>query len=156
MFSNTLYERTAKWEPCQIFQRGQTVGVHFAVASVITMATVLGVPRAPVSRVLTTYKHHGKTSSAKRNSGQNPKLSDRDHQSFKRIMSKNHRTTAAKVTEELNIHLEDPVSTKTVQRQLNKSNIHSRAASVKLLITENSANRQKICCDDHKTWMPDD
>ena len=71
-------------------------------------------------------------------------------------MSKNHRTTAAKVTTQLSIHLEDPIATKTVQRQLHKSNIHSRAASVKLLITENSANRQKICCDDHKTWMPDD
>jgi hypothetical protein len=57
-------------------------------------------------------------------------------------MSKNQRTTAAKVTEELNIHLEDSVSTKIV-RQLHKSNIHSTAASFKLLITENSANRQK-------------
>jgi hypothetical protein len=56
-------------------------------------------------------------------------------------MSKNHRTIAAKVTAQLNIHLEDPISTKTVQLQLHKSNIHSTAASVKLLITENSANR---------------
>jgi hypothetical protein len=111
------------------------------------MATVLGAPRASVSKVL-------KTSSAKRNSGQNPNLNERDHHSFKTIMSKNHRTTAAKVTAELNIHPEDPVSTKTV-RQLHKSNVRSTVASVKLLITENSANRQKICYD-HKTWMPND
>ena len=72
------------------------------------------------------------------------------------IMSKNHRTIAAKVTPELNIHLEDPVSTKMVRWQLRKSSIHSRAASVKLLITANSAKRQRGQCDDHKTWKSDD
>jgi hypothetical protein len=36
-------------------------------------------------------------------------------------------------TAELNIHLEDPVSTKTVQRELHKSNIHGRAAIAKPL-----------------------
>jgi len=77
------------------------------------------------------------------NSGQKPKLSERDHHSFKMIMSKNHRTIAAKVMPELNIHLEDPVSTKTVRQQLRKSSIHSRAVNVKLLITANSAKRQK-------------
>jgi hypothetical protein len=37
------------------------------------------------------------------------------------------------VTAELNIHSEDPVSTKTVQRELHKSNIHGRAATAKRL-----------------------
>jgi hypothetical protein len=31
-------------------------------------------------------------------------------------------------TAELNIHLEGPVSTKTVRRELHKSSVHSRAA----------------------------
>jgi hypothetical protein len=52
---------------------------------------------------------------------------------------KNHRTTAAKVTAELNIHLEDPVSTKTIRREFHKSNIHGRVAIAKLLITESNA-----------------
>jgi len=43
-----------------------------------------------------------------------PKLSERDCHVLKRIVSKNHKTTAAKVTAEPNIHLEDPVSTKPV------------------------------------------
>jgi hypothetical protein len=43
-----------------------------------------------------------------------PKLSERDCPTLKRIEFKNHRATAAKVTAELNIHLEDPVSTKPV------------------------------------------
>jgi len=52
------------------------------------------------------HTRHGKTSSAKRNS-QKPKLSERDHRTLKRIVSINHRSTAAKVIAELDIHLED-------------------------------------------------
>jgi len=47
------------------------------------------------------------------------------------------------VTAELSIHLEDPVSTKMVQCELDKSNIYSRAAIAKPLITENNDNRRK-------------
>ena len=56
---------------------------------------------------MTTYANHGRTSSAKRNSGQKPKLSERDRCTLKKIVSINHRSAAAKVTAELNIHLED-------------------------------------------------
>jgi len=38
------------------FQSGQIVGAHLAGASVTTMATLLGVSRAAVSKVVTTYK----------------------------------------------------------------------------------------------------
>jgi len=79
-------------------QRGQIVGVHLAGASVTKMATLLGVSRATVYKFMTTYTHHGRTSSAKRNSGQKPKLSQRNHHTLKRIVSINHKTTAAKVT----------------------------------------------------------
>jgi hypothetical protein len=51
---------------------------------------------------------------------------------------KNRKTTAAQVTAELNIHLEDPVSSKTVRRRFDKSNIHSYIATAKPLITENN------------------
>jgi hypothetical protein len=56
---------------------------------------------------MTAYTYHGKTSSANRNSGRIPKLSERGCHKLKRIVSKNRGTTAAKVTSELNIHLED-------------------------------------------------
>jgi len=56
------------------FQSGQIVGAHLAGASVTKMATLLGVSRAAVSKVMTTHTNHGKTSSAKRNSGRKPKL----------------------------------------------------------------------------------
>jgi DUF4097 and DUF4098 domain-containing protein YvlB len=55
------------------------------------------------------------------------------------------RTIATQVTAELNIHLEDPVSTKTVRGELHTSNIHGRgrAATAKPLITESSAQLHK-------------
>jgi len=58
-------------------------------------------------------------------------------------VSKDHRSAAAKLTAELNIHLEDPVSTKRVRRELHKSNIRGTAATAKPLITEDNAKRRK-------------
>jgi hypothetical protein len=43
---------------------------------------------------------------------------------------------AKRMTTELNILLEDPISTKTVRCELHKSNIHGRAATAKPLIIE--------------------
>jgi hypothetical protein len=55
--------------------------------------------------------NHRKTS-AKRYSGKMPALTERDRHTLRRIVAKNQTTTAAQVTAELNIHLEDPVSIK--------------------------------------------
>jgi hypothetical protein len=46
-------------------------------------------------------------------------------------------------TAELNIHLEDPLSTKTDHHELHKSNIHARAAIAKPLITESNVQMCK-------------
>jgi hypothetical protein len=56
------------------------------------------------------------------------------------------------MTAELNIHLEDPVSTITARRQLKKSNIHCTVAIAKPLITESNAQMRKRWCHNHKTW----
>jgi hypothetical protein len=58
-------------------------------------------------------------------------------------VSKNHRSTAAKVTAELNIYLEDPVSTKTVRQDLDKYDVYGRAAVAEPTITENDTKRRK-------------
>jgi len=71
-------------------------------------------------------------------------------------VSKNHRTTAEKVTAELNIYLEDPVSTKIVRRELHRSNIHIIAETAKRLPTESNVKRRRIWCDAHKTRTSDD
>ena len=120
------------------FQKGQIGGAHLARASVTKMGTLLGVSTAAVSKVMTAYTNDGNTSSPKRNRGHKPKLSERECRRLNRIVSKIHRTTAAMVTTEL-IHLEDPVSTKTVWQELHKSNIFGTAEIAKSLITENSA-----------------
>jgi transposase len=83
--------------------------------------------------------HHGKTTSAKRYSGRKSTLTERDRHTLRRIVSKNHRITAAQVTAKLNIHLDVPASTKTVRRELKKSSIHGGAATTKPLITDSSA-----------------
>jgi predicted transcriptional regulator len=70
------------------FQRGNIVGACFTGASVTKMATLLGVSGTAVSNVTTAYTYHGKTSSARRNSGQKPKLSERDRHTLKRTVSK--------------------------------------------------------------------
>jgi hypothetical protein len=96
------------------------------------MAALLGISRASVSEVMTANTYNGNTSSDKRISGRKPKLSDRDRRPLNMIVSKNHRTTAAQGTVELNIHLEDPVSTKRVRQELHKSNIHGTALVLNL------------------------
>jgi transposase len=93
------------------FERGQMVGACLAGTSVTESATLLGISRATVSKVMSTFTNHGKTTSAKRNSGQKSTLTERDCK-MRRIVLKNHRATAAQVTAEQNIHLEDPVSQK--------------------------------------------
>jgi predicted transcriptional regulator len=52
------------------FERGQIVGVRLAGASMIKTATLLGVSKATVSKVMPVYTNHGKTILAKRNSAQ--------------------------------------------------------------------------------------
>jgi hypothetical protein len=95
-------------------ERGQTVGVCLSGVSVTKTAALLGVSRVTVSKVmLAAYSNHGKTASAKRNSGLKSALMERDCCTLRRFFSKNHRTTATQVKAELNIHLEDPSSTKT-------------------------------------------
>jgi transposase len=59
--------------------------------------TLFGVSRATVSEVTSAYTNHGKTTSAKRNSGRKSTLTVRDRRALRRIVSKNHTTTAAEL-----------------------------------------------------------
>jgi hypothetical protein len=79
------------------FQKGQNDGVHLAGAYVHKTATLWGVSRATVPKVITVYINHGKTPSADRNSGRKPKQSERDCRTLQRIVSQYHAATAAKV-----------------------------------------------------------
>jgi hypothetical protein len=78
-------------------------------------------------------------------------LTERDRRTLRSIFSKKIRTTAAQVTLELNIRLEDPLSTKPVRRELQKTNNHGSAAIAKRLITESNTQMSKLWCYYHKT-----
>jgi transposase len=94
------------------FERGQIVGAHLIGTSVTKTATLLHVWKTTVYKVMSAYTNHWTTTSAKRNSGRKSTLTERVQCTVRSIVLKNHRTTAAQVTSELNIHLEDPVSKK--------------------------------------------
>jgi hypothetical protein len=58
-------------------------------------------------------------------------------------VTKNHRTTAAKVAAELSTHLEDPVLIKAMRPKLDNSNTRGTAAIAKTMIAENNTKRRK-------------
>jgi hypothetical protein len=66
--------------------------------------TLLGSPRTTVSKVRLAYTNHGKKISAKRNNGRKSTLTETDGRILRRIVSTNHRTTAAQVRVELKIY----------------------------------------------------
>jgi transposase len=80
------------------FERGQIIVAHLTGESVKRIATLLGVSRATGSKVMSTYTHYEKTSSAKRSSERKSTLTERNVYILRRIASKNHRTTATQVT----------------------------------------------------------
>uniref|UniRef100_A0A3B4DZ70 Transposase Tc1-like domain-containing protein n=1 Tax=Pygocentrus nattereri TaxID=42514 RepID=A0A3B4DZ70_PYGNA len=108
------------------FERGLIVGARMAGASVTRTAELLNVSRGTVSKVLTAFAKYGQTASAKRNCGRKAKLSDSERRALIRIVAEKHRnqttkkTTTFDITTELNQNRCDPVSTRTVRRELGK------------------------------------
>jgi hypothetical protein len=79
------------------FEGEQIVDACLAGASVTKTDTLLSISRgsrATVSKVMSAYMNHGKTS-ANRNSGQKSTLTERDRCTLRRTVLKNHTTTAA-------------------------------------------------------------
>ena len=77
---------------------------------------------------MTAFEKEGKNSSLKQKSGRKRKLSNRERWTLTQIVRKDHKNTVPKSTAELNDHLENPVSSKTVRRELQKDGFHGRVA----------------------------
>jgi hypothetical protein len=110
-----------------------------------------------VPKVMSAYTNHWKGTSAKRNCGRKSALTKKYRRTLRWTVSKNHINSCSTGDRaaELNILLDDPVSTKTVRSELHKSNIHGRVATAKPLTAESNAQMRKRWCHDHKTWTPD-
>ncbi|KFM70696.1 Transposable element Tc1 transposase, partial [Stegodyphus mimosarum] len=134
------------------FERRQIVGARMVGASVSKVAEVFSVSRGTVSKIYSAYLKSGKTSSAKSQRGRKCVLSDRDRRSLRVIVTKNMKTTAEKGTAEMNAVLPNPVSTKTIRRELHKQGIAGSAAIVKPLISDANARNRKRWCLSHKAW----
>ena len=77
---------------------------------------------------MSAFEKEGKTSSLNQISGRKGKLSNRDRRTLTRIVWKDHKNIASKIIEELNDHLENSFSSKTVRRELNKAGFNGRTA----------------------------
>ena len=113
-------------------------------ASVSSVAEVLSVARGTESKIYSAYLKYGKTSSAKSQCGRKYVLGERDRRLLNRILTKNKKTTASKVTADMNVGLPNPVSVKTIRRKLHKQDIAGRAAIQKPFISDDiTRNRKK-------------
>jgi IS30 family transposase len=83
-------------------EREQIVGTRLAGASVTKTATLISTLRTTIFKDMSPNTNHGKTTSAKRNSGRKSALTERDNRTLRRIVSKNHRNTPAQVTGQRN------------------------------------------------------
>jgi hypothetical protein len=126
-------------------KRGQIVGAHLAGASVYRERQFLRLCRR--TRIM------GRQRQRRGTVGEILALREWDRRTLRRIISKNHRTTAAQVTGQQNwIFI---LKTKTVRRELHKSSFQGRISIAKSLITESKTQMRKRWRHDHKTWTSD-
>lgn len=90
-----------------VFEHGQIVGV-----SISKVDELFHIWRGTVLKIYTAYRKSGKASSIKSQYGRKYVLDDLDWPLLKRTVSKHKRTTATKVTAELNAEVTKPISTK--------------------------------------------
>ncbi|GFU85225.1 transposable element Tcb1 transposase [Trichonephila clavipes] len=113
------------------FEKGMIVGMRCAGCSVTETAIYLGRARSTVSAIMTAYKKCGNVTSGKHNSGRKRKLTDRDKRVLTRIVARKRKQSLSQITSEVNSHLRNPISARTIQRELHASNLYGRVGTRK-------------------------
>ncbi|GFS59419.1 transposable element Tcb1 transposase [Trichonephila clavipes] len=129
------------------------VGMRCAGRSVTEAAIYLGRARSTVSAVMTASKKCGNVTSGKHNSGRKRKLTNRDKRVLTRIVGK-RKQSLSQITSEVNSHLRNPISARTVQRELHASNLFGRVGIRKPLVTARHALQRRQWCKTHRQWTP--
>ncbi|GFV62093.1 transposable element Tcb1 transposase [Trichonephila clavipes] len=122
--------------------------------SVTETAIYLGRARSTVSAVMTAYKKCGNVTSGKHNSGRKRQLTDRDKRVLTRIVARNRKQSLSQITSEVNSHLRNPISARTVQRELHATNLYGRVGIRKPLVTARHALQRRQWCRTHRQWTP--
>ncbi|GFT42130.1 transposable element Tc1 transposase [Trichonephila clavipes] len=136
------------------FEKGMIVGMRCAGCSVTETAIYLGRARSTVSAVMAAYKKCGNVTSGKHNSGRIRKLTDRDKRVLTRIVARKRNQSLSQITSEVNSHLRNPISARTVQRELHASNLYGRVGIRKPLVTARPALQRRQWCRTHIQWTP--
>ncbi|GFV47824.1 transposable element Tcb1 transposase [Trichonephila clavipes] len=121
------------------FEKGMIAGMRCAGCSVTKTAIYLGRARSTVSAVVTAYKKCGNVTSGKHNSGRKRKLTDRDKRVLTHIVARKRKQSLYQITSEVNSHLRNPISARTVQRELHASNLYGRVGIRKPLVAARHA-----------------
>jgi hypothetical protein len=131
------------------FQRGQIVSASMACISVTETSHMFVISGGTVSKVMMAVEWEGKTSSAKHMFCQKfevvwerPKWNCDDNQ----------KTTAVKITTDLNGHLQNQVSIKAVCWELHRSGSYGRAAIRKPLVLNTHASKHLEWCKNLHNW----
>ncbi|GFY26842.1 transposable element Tcb1 transposase [Trichonephila clavipes] len=123
-----------------------------AGCSVTETAIYLGCAKSNVSVIMTAYKKCGNVTPGKHNSGQKRKLTDRDKRVLTRIVARKRKQSLSQITSEVNSHLRNPISARTVQRKLHASNLYGRVGIRKSLVTARHALQRPQWYRTHRQW----
>ncbi|GFW90221.1 transposable element Tc1 transposase [Trichonephila clavipes] len=106
-------------------KRCMIIGARLTRASLSGTDYLVGVSRTMVSNVMRTHTNLANVPSTKHNIGRKL-LKGYYRRMLKRIISRKCMMTLSQVISEMNTPLQNPVSMKTIQRELHVANIHGR------------------------------
>ena len=124
------------------FRRGQIVFAYMVDASVTKTAQMFGFSTGKVSKITNCLwkkrKHYLQSTSLV----EIKVVWERDRRSLHRIVRKDRRTMTLKITSNLNEHLQNTVSTKTVCREFHKGTFQGRLAIWKPLFLQTNVSKR--------------